>query len=106
MYLTIILAICKHLYRGRCIIFIQSKIEAHKVCILFNLLGLKACELHGSLSQLQRLEALERFRDGKSDFMIATDLASRGLDIKSVQTVFSFTQYHSIFNMLIYLKCR
>lgn len=52
--------------------------------------ALQAGELHGELTQLQRMEQLERFRSGELHFLVATDLASRGLDIEGVQTVVNF----------------
>lgn len=58
--------------------------------VILGLMGAKACELHGNLSQTQRLEAFLQFKEGKYDFMMATDLAARGLDIKDVMAVINF----------------
>jgi ATP-dependent RNA helicase DDX27 len=48
-----LLHLCKEVYTTRVIIFFRQKKEAHRVRIIFGLLGLKAGELHGSLSQEQ-----------------------------------------------------
>jgi ATP-dependent RNA helicase DDX27 len=84
---------------GGCIIFFRSKVYAHRVRVVFGLFGLKAAELHGSLSQEQRMRAVESFRDGHVDYLLATDLASRGLDIKNVSVVINFEapQSHEIY---------
>ncbi|KAL2818320.1 P-loop containing nucleoside triphosphate hydrolase protein [Aspergillus granulosus] len=94
-----LLHLCKEVYTGRVIVFFRQKKEAHRVRIVFGLLGLKAAELHGSMSQEQRIKSVESFRDGKADFLLATDLASRGLDIKGVETVINYEapQSHEIY---------
>jgi len=51
------------------------------------------------LIALQRITSVEAFRDGKASFLLATDLASRGLDIKNVDTVINYEapQSHEIY---------
>ena len=85
-----LLHLCKTVHTSRAIIFFRQKKETHRVRIVFSLLGLRAGELHGSMTQEQRTAAVESFRSGKTQFLLATDLASRGLDIKGVETVINY----------------
>ena len=55
-----------------------------------NNVGLRVDELHGNLNQVQRLEALKRFKDEQTEFLIATDVAARGIDIPGVKTVINY----------------
>ncbi|KAI7848572.1 P-loop containing nucleoside triphosphate hydrolase protein [Circinella umbellata] len=87
---AVLVALCRRTFKSRTIVFFKSKAAAHQMKILFGLLGLNAGELHGNLTQEQRLEALERFRDHKVDFLMATDLAARGLDIKGIDVVINY----------------
>ena len=91
-----LLYICQNVYRDRVIVFFRQKKEAHRARIIFGLSGLKAAELHGSLSQEQRIASVEAFRDGKVSFLLCTDLASRGLDIKGVDTVVNYEAPQSL----------
>lgn len=91
-----LLYICKTLYTERVIIFFRQKKIAHQVRIIFGLLGLSCAELHGSLNQAQRIASVEAFRDGKVSYLLATDLASRGLDIKGVDTVINYEAPQSL----------
>ncbi|KAI9063051.1 DEAD-domain-containing protein [Trametes sanguinea] len=87
---ALLVALCKRTFKSRVIIFFRSKKLAHQMRIVFSLLDMKCDELHGDLSQEQRLRALQQFRDGHVDYLMATDLASRGLDIKGIETVINY----------------
>ncbi|KIP11968.1 hypothetical protein PHLGIDRAFT_27593 [Phlebiopsis gigantea 11061_1 CR5-6] len=87
---ALLVSLCKRTFRGGAIIFFRSKKLAHQMRIVFSLLGMKSDELHGDLTQEQRLKALQHFRDGAVDYLMATDLASRGLDIKGIDIVINY----------------
>ena len=87
---AMLIALCKKTFKSKTIIFVKSKQGAHRLRILFGLFGLSAAELHGNLTQTARLEALDDFREAKVNFLIATDLASRGLDIIGIENVINF----------------
>lgn len=87
---AVLLALCSKTFTSKVIVFSGTKQAAHRLKILFGLAGFKAAELHGNLTQVQRLDALELFRKQQVDFLIATDVAARGLDIIGVQTVINF----------------
>ncbi|KAF2442743.1 ATP-dependent RNA helicase-like protein DRS1 [Karstenula rhodostoma CBS 690.94] len=97
--LAYLMYICTKVYTDRVIIFFRQKKEAHRVRVVFALCGIKATELHGNLSQEQRIQSVEAFRSGQANFLLATDVASRGLDIKNVSTVINYEapQTHEIY---------
>ncbi|TPP60652.1 ATP dependent RNA helicase DDX27 [Fasciola gigantica] len=107
--LPILVALLVRTFNHRTIVFLPTKKECHRVHILLSLMGLSCSELHGDMTQAQRLDALRRFSEvaGEStdkndvssdsnaaprvEILLATDLASRGLDIPDVQTVINYT---------------
>ncbi|KAH9491632.1 putative ATP-dependent RNA helicase ddx27 [Bulinus truncatus] len=93
---AIVAALVSRNFCDKCIVFIQTKVQAHRMHILLGLLGINVGELHGNLSQAQRLETLKKFKEGLVDVMLATDLASRGLDIEGVKTIINFTMPSTI----------
>lgn len=85
-----LLALLTRTFKSRVICFFETKSLAHRLMIVCGLCGIKCAELHGNLTQVQRLEALEAFREGSVDVLLATDLAARGLDIPGVEAVINF----------------
>jgi ATP-dependent RNA helicase DDX27 len=61
----ILVTLCKRTFKERVIVFYRSKKLAHQMRVMFGILDLKADELHGDLTQEQRLSSLQSFRDGK-----------------------------------------
>jgi len=52
--------------------------------------GFNAAALHGDMAQATRTETLQRFRDGEITYLVASDVAARGLDIQQLSHVFNF----------------
>ena len=71
-------------------VFVNSKLGCARLARSLEHEGLKAVALHGDKSQDERLKALESFKKGEVDLLVATDVAARGLDIKDVPAVFNF----------------
>jgi ATP-dependent RNA helicase DDX47/RRP3 len=72
------------------IIFVRQQAEAQRLSIFLRTLGLPAIPLHGGLSQSSRLGALNKFRSGSRQILVATDVAARGLDIPNVNVVINY----------------
>lgn len=64
--------------------------NVQRLALMLRNLGFPAVCLHGQMSQPKRLGALTKFKSGNRDILICTDVASRGLDIPSVDVVINF----------------
>ncbi|GMG39158.1 unnamed protein product [Ambrosiozyma monospora] len=74
----------------RIIVFVARKESAHRLRIVMGLLGLRVSELHGSLTQDQRLKSITDFKKLTVPILICTDLAARGLDIPKIEVVINY----------------
>jgi len=72
------------------IIFTLTCLSAMKVCLLLRKLGFRAVTVNGQMSQTKRLGSLARFKQRDANVLVATDVASRGLDIPSVDLVINY----------------
>jgi ATP-dependent RNA helicase DeaD len=69
------------------IIFCRTKRGAHRLALDLHRRGFQAVPLHGDLSQRQRDHHMDIFRGGHADILVATDVASRGIDVSQVAWV-------------------
>ena len=72
------------------IVFCNRKTDVDIVAKSLKKYGFDAAPIHGDLDQSQRTKTLDRFRDGDLRFLVASDVAARGLDIPAVSHVFNF----------------
>lgn len=77
--------------KEKIIVFALYKKESSRVENFLQREGYKAVALNGDKSQRDREAALESFSTGSSNILVATDVASRGLDIRDVTTVINYT---------------
>ncbi len=77
-------------YKGSVLIFLRIKFGAKKICSNLRNIGISAAEIHSNRSLGQRKEALEGFKLGRYRVLVATDIASRGIDVKGIELVINF----------------
>ncbi|MDM5270672.1 DEAD/DEAH box helicase [Sulfurovum sp. zt1-1] len=75
-------------------VFVRKRAEADMVAEELELSGLKTAVIHGEKSSGERSRALSDFKEGKIRVLVATDIAARGLDIPSLEVVFSYDIPH------------
>lgn len=85
-----LLSLCKRIFKKRVMIFFKRKYRCKRVAALFQLSELKSVQLHGDMTQESRLESLAQFTSGETNYLLCTNVCSRGLDVPGVQTVINF----------------
>jgi ATP-dependent RNA helicase DeaD len=73
------------------IIFCHTKRDVDDVARKLQNMGYNADALHGDYTQARREEVMGKFKNGKIEILVATDVAARGLDIQNVSHVFNFS---------------
>lgn len=73
-----------------CIIFCNTKDVVDAVVNYLDKAGIPVARLHGGMYQDDRLEVMDEFRSGKLRYLVATDVAARGIDIENVTHVINY----------------
>ncbi|MBM3244586.1 MAG: DEAD/DEAH box helicase [Candidatus Omnitrophica bacterium] len=77
-------------YRGAVLLFSRTKHNAKKITRSIKDLGYSAAEMHSNRSLGQRREALDGFKSGRYKVLVATDIASRGIDVTGIELVINY----------------
>ena len=77
-------------YKGSVLLFSRTKIGAAKITRFIREMGYRAAEIHSDRSLGQRREALEGFKTGRYRVLVATDIASRGIDVTGIELVINY----------------
>jgi ATP-dependent RNA helicase RhlE len=72
------------------LVFTRTKRGAKQVALKLEQAGFRATSLQGNLSQNKRLSAMNGFRDGSLQIMVATDIAARGIDVTTISHVINY----------------
>jgi superfamily II DNA/RNA helicase len=73
------------------VIFCKTRLDTQDLSDELYQAGFRADAIHGDLSQNQRDRVMQRFKSGKMQFLVATDVAARGIDVKNLSHVIHFT---------------
>ncbi len=88
--LSLLIHLIKELNLTNALVFSRTKHGADKIVKQLEKAGITAAAIHGNKGQNARVTALENFKAGKIQVLVATDIAARGIDINELSHVFNF----------------
>ncbi len=86
----LLVAMLRRTSTGRVLVFTRTKHRARSLAMYMKKQGFRAAALQGNMSQNQRQQAIDGFRSGKIDMLVATDIAARGIDVSEISHVVNF----------------
>jgi len=87
---SLLLHLLKNSTSGLAIVFCATRKETDILAKNLRRQGVNASEIHGGMNQNKRLKSLDSLKRQKTDVLVATDVAARGLDIKNVSHVYNY----------------
>lgn len=76
--------------QGKAIVFVKTQHGTERLAKVVRAAGFRADRLHGGRTHMQRKRALDNFRKGETQILVATDIAGRGIDIDDIEFVVNF----------------
>ena len=83
-------AMLEHTRTSRVLVFTRTKHRAKRLALDLDKRGYRVAALQGNMSQNKRQDAMNGFRGGKYDILVATDIAARGIDVSEISHVFNY----------------
>ncbi|MBL7131412.1 MAG: DEAD/DEAH box helicase [Candidatus Omnitrophica bacterium] len=77
-------------YHGPVLLFARTKVNARQITSFLRGINCNAAEIHSDRSLAQRRQALEGFKSGRYRVLVATDIASRGIDVVGIELVINY----------------
>lgn len=92
----LLLALLRGPATGRVLIFTRTKHRAQSLASFLARAGFNAAAIEGNMTQRERQAALDGFRSGQHDILVATDVAARGIDVEDISHVINFDMPESV----------
>jgi ATP-dependent RNA helicase RhlE len=86
----LLLSVLQQTPTGRVLVFTRTKRRASRLADSLAKNGYRVSELQGNMTQNRRQSAIDGFRAGKYDILVATDIAARGIDVSEISHVINF----------------
>lgn len=87
---NLLLTMLKRTATDRVLVFTRTKYRARSLALKLKKRGHRVAALQGNMSQNQRQKAINGFRSGRYDILVATDVAARGIDVSEISHVINF----------------
>lgn len=75
---------------SRVLVFTRTKHRADKVALKLSKSNIRAAAIHGNKSQVQRTRAMQDFKSGRIQVLVATDIAARGIDVDDISHIINY----------------
>jgi ATP-dependent RNA helicase RhlE len=86
----LLVAMLRRTSTGSVLVFTRTKHRARNLALYMKKQGYRVAALQGNMTQNQRQQAIDGFRNGKIDVLVATDIAARGIDVSKISHVINF----------------